>query len=153
MSASKQNPKSLTRFLCWSLATSTTSLLNSAAHCPELLDSLFTAISHPFISIPCKLSIYLYYKHVYLSTWGLKSVNYFSFLYQIFVFTSAFDAQILRMLDLKFRRCYSKIYHSHSFPAWVIERGLTLMNTYETENSAYIPCIHNQIFLYWACYT
>ena len=68
---------------------------------------------------------------------------FFVLIYQIFVFTLAFDAQILRMLDLKFRRCYSKIYHSHSFHALAIERDLALMNKYETDCSAYIVRILN----------
>lgn len=51
-SPSKQQPKSLTRFLCWSFATNTTSFLNSSRPCLEHLKSLFTAISWPSESLP-----------------------------------------------------------------------------------------------------
>ena len=49
---SKAKPKSLTKFLCWSLANKRTSFLNSMFPCPESLDNLFTAISWPFGNFP-----------------------------------------------------------------------------------------------------
>lgn len=49
-----QQPRSLTRFRCWSLAISFTSFLNSSIPCFESLESLFTAISCPFESLPYK---------------------------------------------------------------------------------------------------
>ena len=49
---SKQKPRSLTKFRCWSLATNKTSFLNSRSPCLESLDNLFTAISCPFESLP-----------------------------------------------------------------------------------------------------
>ena len=49
---SKQKPRSLTKFRCWSLATIKISFLNSKSPCPEFLDSLFTAISCPSESLP-----------------------------------------------------------------------------------------------------
>jgi len=53
-SSSKHTPWSLTRFLCWSLATSTSSFLSSSIPCLEFVESLFTAISCPSGSIPFK---------------------------------------------------------------------------------------------------
>lgn len=47
-----QQPRSLTRFLCWSLAIKITSFLNSVNPCRELFESLFTAISCPSINVP-----------------------------------------------------------------------------------------------------
>lgn len=42
-----QQPRSLTRFTCWSLAMSMTSFLNSSSPCVENFDSLFTATVCP----------------------------------------------------------------------------------------------------------
>ena len=47
-----QQPKSLTRFLCWSFAINITSFLNSSIPCLELLDSLFTATCCPLDNWP-----------------------------------------------------------------------------------------------------
>lgn len=51
-SPSMQQPRSLTRFLCCNLAISVISFLNSSRPCPDLLESLFTAISSPPGSTP-----------------------------------------------------------------------------------------------------
>ena len=51
-SPAKQNPSNLTKFLCSSFATNKTSFLNSFSPWPEVLDSLFTAITCPFDSVP-----------------------------------------------------------------------------------------------------
>nr|CAB3447695.1 unnamed protein product [Digitaria exilis] len=51
-SRSTQQPSSLTRFRCCSLAISSTSFRNSAAPCRDLVDSRFTAISAPPTSTP-----------------------------------------------------------------------------------------------------
>ena len=49
----KQTPTSLTRFLCCSLATRTSSFFSSCIPWPELCESLFTAISWPSGRTPC----------------------------------------------------------------------------------------------------
>ena len=51
-SSSIQQPKSLTRFLCWSFAISVISFLNSSIPCPDLFESIFTAISCPLSNFP-----------------------------------------------------------------------------------------------------
>lgn len=49
-----QQPKSLTRFVCWSSAINVISFMNSSSPCPEFLASLFTAIGCPSIKMPVK---------------------------------------------------------------------------------------------------
>ena len=51
-SRSMQQPKSLTRFLCWSLAMSVASFFSSSQPWPDLLESLFTATKFPFSNTP-----------------------------------------------------------------------------------------------------
>lgn len=48
-----QHPRSLTRFLCWSLAIRIVSFLSSSNPCPEFCDSLLTATYCPFSNSPC----------------------------------------------------------------------------------------------------
>lgn len=52
-SSSRQKPTSLTRLLCWSFATNTSSVFSSWMPCLEPSESLFTAISWPSESTPC----------------------------------------------------------------------------------------------------
>lgn len=49
---SKQKPRSLTKFLCWSLETNLTSFLNSCCPCLEFINNLLTAICFPLSSMP-----------------------------------------------------------------------------------------------------
>lgn len=51
-SLSEQNPRSLTRFMCCSLAVSETSFLNSSSPWVDDSDSLLTAISRPLGKFP-----------------------------------------------------------------------------------------------------
>ena len=51
-SPSKQNPSSLTRFLCWSLASIRISFLNCTSPWTAFLESLLTATSRPSGSLP-----------------------------------------------------------------------------------------------------
>ena len=53
-SPSTQQPRSLTRFQCWSLEITTTSFINSRDPCPKALESLFTTISCPSNNFPYK---------------------------------------------------------------------------------------------------
>ncbi|BAS88055.1 Os04g0197275, partial [Oryza sativa Japonica Group] len=53
-SSCKQTPSNRTKFLCLSLAASTSSFFNSWNPCEEVFESLFTAISSPSSSIPWK---------------------------------------------------------------------------------------------------
>lgn len=52
-----QNPRSLTKFVCWSLAIRWISFLNSFKPCPECEFSLLTAILSPFGSSPWNSSM------------------------------------------------------------------------------------------------
>lgn len=76
---SKQNPNSLTRFLCWSLATAKISFLNSSTPCPELFESLFTAISCLLSNIPWEctaITIRMVYFVEFIKSQGQKLLNF-----------------------------------------------------------------------------
>lgn len=51
-----ENPRSLTKFLCWSFAINFTSFSNSFFPWLEFFESLFTATSCPSESLPCKFT-------------------------------------------------------------------------------------------------
>jgi len=79
-----QQPKSLTRFLCWSLDINLTSFINSFIPCPEVLDNLLTAISCPLPRLPWNYIPCLTHKLIQLKlitfcqNWPiLKSTNKF----------------------------------------------------------------------------
>ena len=85
---SMQNPRSLIKFRCWSLATKRTSFLNSKSPCLEFIDNLFTAISCPFECLPCKLQGIrkICFTHYWLNTLGHminSSVHIITFSYLV----------------------------------------------------------------------
>ena len=78
---SVQQPRSVTRFLCWSFAIHETSFLNSSSPWLEFFESLFTAISSPSVSLPwkswlwCFMFIFLCYNFLHFQRVSLVNLS------------------------------------------------------------------------------